>query len=80
MDKKITYDVVSEFAGHQHNQDVELISASQDIYKHCKEDAMQLSVNGVFKQFNDVEQLQTILSDAMEADFSVRVFDELIGG
>ena len=77
---KIDYDVVSEIAGHQPNRGVELVHASQDIFSKVKEKAMQVAVKGEFIQFESIEQLQERLSDAAQNGFSIRVYDEVIGG
>lgn len=76
----IDYDVVSPIAGHQPNKGVELVQAAKDIFSKVKEKAMQCAVKGEFIQFASVEELQDKLARAAQAGFSIRVFDEDIGG
>jgi hypothetical protein len=80
MADKITYDVVSEFAGHTHNQDVEIVHAAMDIFTRVKEKAMQCAVKGEFIEFTTIAELQHKLSIAADSGFSIRCFDEVIGG
>jgi hypothetical protein len=77
---KIDYDVVSEFAGHQPNRGVQLVDAARDIFGKVKNKAMQVAVKGEFIEFETIEELQEKLSDAAGEGFSIRVFDEVIGG
>lgn len=79
-DETIDYDVVSEFAGHTKNRGVSVVEAARDIFSKVKEKAMQAAVNGVFISFNTVDDLQEKLSNAAKSGFTIRVFDELIGG
>lgn len=80
MAERITYDVVSEVAGHTHNEGVELVSAAQDIFRKVKEKAMQCAVKGEFIEFRSINELQDKLSQASDGGFSIRVFDEVVGG
>ena len=77
---KIDYDVVSEIAGHQPNRGVELVNAAKDIFQKVKEKAMQVAVKGEFITFETVEELQARLSSAAKDGFSIRVYDENVGG
>ena len=79
-EKKIDYDVVNEFSGHQSNKGVSLKEAAKDIYSRVKNKAMQCSIKGEFIEFNTEQELESQLDKALENGFSVRVFDELIGG
>lgn len=76
----IDYDVVSEFAGHQSNKGVKLVEAAKDIFSKVKEKAMQVAVKGDFIQFTTVDELATELEKAVKEGYSIRVFDEIIGG
>ncbi len=76
----IDYDVVSEIAGHQPNKGVEAVTAAKDIFSKCKEKAMQCAVKGEFIEFGTVAELQTRLVHAARSGFSIRVYDEVIGG
>jgi len=76
----LDYDVVSEIAGHQPNRGVELVEATKDIFTKVKEKAMQCAVKGEFIEFETVDELQERLALAAERGFSVRVYDEVIGG
>ncbi len=81
MSKQVVdYDVVSEIAGHQPNKGVELVNAAKDIFTKVKEKAMQCAVKGEFIEFDTVEELQDRLLEAAEKGFSIRVYDEVIGG
>jgi len=77
---KIDYDVVSEIAGHQPNKGVKLVEAAKDIFAKVKEKAMQCAVNAEFIEFNTVKELEDKLFTAAKSGFSIRVFDEVIGG
>ena len=76
----VDYDVVSEFAGHQPNRGVQVVEAAKDIFGKVKNKAMQVAVKGEFIEFETVEELQDKLADAAGEGFSIRVFDEVIGG
>ena len=76
----IDYDVVSEIAGHQPNKGVKLVEAAKDIFTKVKEKAMQCAVDGKFINFNTVDELQNKLSEAAGTGFSIRIYDESIGG
>jgi len=76
----VNYDVVSEIAGHQSNKGVELVDAAKDIFARCKEKSMQCALKGDFIQFDNVEELQNKLADAVKKGFSIKCFDENIGG
>ena len=77
---KVDYDVVSEIAGHQPNKGVQLVEAAEDIFKKVKEKAMQCAIKGEFIQFGTIEELQTKLETAANSGFSIRVYDQVIGG
>lgn len=77
---KIDYDVVSEIAGHQPNRGVELVNAAKDIFQKVKEKAMQVAVKGEFITFETVEELQARLLSAAKEGFSIRCYDENVGG
>ena len=79
-EQKIDYDVVSEIAGHQPNRQVLVMEAAEDIFGRVKEKGMQCAVKGEFIQFKTVDELQQKLSQAAKEGFSIRVFDENIGG
>ena len=79
-DVLIDYDVVSEFAGHQANKGVKLVEAAKDIFSKVKEKAMQVAVKGEFLQFETIDELSEKLEKAVKDGFSIRVFDELVGG
>ena len=76
----VDYDVVSEFAGHQKNRQVAVIEAAEDIFKRVKEKAMQCAVKGEFIEFNTIAQLKEKLKNAVSGGYSIRVFDENVGG
>ena len=80
MAEKIDYDVVSEIAGHQPNKGVVLVEAAKDIFTKVKEKAMQCAVSGEFIQFDTIDELQHKLSAAADKGFSIRAYDENIGG
>ena len=80
MQIKLLNDVVSEIAGHTANKQVELVAASEDIFGKCKTKAMQCAVKGEFIEFDTIEELQEKLFNATEEGFSIRVYDENIGG
>ncbi len=80
MADKIDYDVVSEIAGHQPNRGVVLVEAAKDIFTRVKEKAMQCAVKGEFIQFDTIDELQQKLSGATDKGFSIRIYDENIGG
>ena len=77
---KIDYDVVSEIAGHQPNRGVVLVEAAKDIFTRVKEKAMQCAIKGEFINFDNIGELQSKLSVAAKEGFSIRCFDEDIGG
>lgn len=77
---KIDYDVVSEFAGHQPNRQVEMAVAVEDIHKKVKEMAMQLAINGEFQEFATPQELGEKLEVAQEQGANIRLYDENIGG
>jgi len=77
---KVDYDVVSEIAGHQPNRGVELVTAAEDIFSKVKEKGMQCAVKGEFIEFKTVDELQSKLESAAVDGFSIRCFDEVIGG
>ena len=77
---KIDYDVVSEIAGHQPNRQVPMVEAVKDIFKKVKEKAMQCAVKGEFIQFNTVDELESKLKIACINGYSIRIFDEVLGG
>ena len=79
-DVYIDYDVVSEFAGHQSNRGIKIVDAAIDIFAKVKEKAMQVAVKGEFIQFETVEELAEKLEVAANEKYSIRVFDEIIGG
>jgi hypothetical protein len=74
------YDVVSEIAGHQPNRQVPMVEAVKDIFKKVKEKAMQCAVKGEFIEFNTVDELEEKLKVACVNGYSIRCFDEVIGG
>ena len=76
----VDYDVVSDIAGHQPNKQVPLLEAAKDIFSKVKEKAMQCAVKGNFVSFNSVNELQNILENAVKSGFSIRCYDENIGG
>lgn len=82
MEKEIciTYDKNSEFAGHQHNENVNIVQAVDDIFKEVKENAMQLAVGGEFKEFDSLESLKPILMTAYDDGARIWLCDEDIGG
>ena len=77
---EINYDVVSPIAGHQPNRGVKLVEAAKDIFAKVKEKAMQCAVKGEFITFKSINELQEKLAQAANNGFSIRVFDEDIGG
>ena len=77
---KVDYDVVSDIAGHQPNKQVNLVEAAQDIFTKVKEKAMQCAVKGEFIQFDTVTELEEKLTFAVKDGYSIRCFDENIGG
>jgi len=77
---KVDYDVVSEMAGHQPNKSVVLADAARDIFAKVKEKAMQCAVKGEFITFDTVNELQQKLSVAAVEGYSVKIYDENIGG
>ncbi len=76
----IDYDVVSDIAGHQPNRGVQVVEAAKDIFTRVKEKAMQCAIKGEFIVFDSVEELQTKLTAAAKDGFSIRCYDEDIGG
>jgi len=80
MELKVDYDVVSEIAGHQSNKGVVIVDAAKDIFTRVKEKAMQCAVRGEFIQFDTIGELQEKLSGAAESGFSIRCYDEDLGG
>ena len=79
-DTKVDYDVVSEIAGHQPNKGVELVKAAEDIFKKVKEKAMQCAIKGEFISFGTINELQAKLKTAAKEGFSIRVYDQVVGG
>jgi hypothetical protein len=79
-EKKISYDCVSEFAGHQSNTEVVLETAAKDIFFKVKEKAMQCAVGGSFINFETIKELEEKLWEANVNNVSIKVFDEIIGG
>ena len=77
---KIDYDVVSEIAGHQPNKGVQLVEAATDIFGKVKEKAMQVAIKGEFIEFNTIDELMVKLENAAGKGFSIRCFDEVVGG
>jgi len=77
---KVDYDVVSEIAGHQPNKQVCLVEAAKDIFEKVKNKAMQCAVKGEFIQFTDVEELKGKLTNAVRSGYSIKVYDEVVGG
>jgi len=67
----VDYDVVHEIAGHQSNKGVKIIDAAKDIFKKCKENAMQCAVSGTFIQFDTIDELIGQLSSAMSGGYSI---------
>ena len=80
MEELIDYDVVTEMSGHQKNRGVDLVEATRDIFARVKNHAQQVAVNGVFKTFETLDQLEMILRDASRGKFSVRIHDEDFAG
>jgi hypothetical protein len=76
----IDYDVVSEIAGHQSNKMVKVSEAAKDIFTKVREKSMQVAVKGEFISFTTVAELESKLTEAAGSGFSIRVFDEVIGG
>lgn len=76
----IDYDIVSEIAGHQSNKGVKLAEAAKEIFSKVKEKSMQVAVKGEFITFNNVAELEKKLTTAMGDGYSIRIFDEVIGG
>ena len=79
-ERKIDYDVVSEFAGHQPNRQVLLQKAAEDIFSKVNENAMQCAVGGTFINFKTIKELEDKLWDANVSGISIKVYDEIIGG
>ena len=77
---KVDYDVVSEIAGHQPNKQVAIVEATKDIFAKVKEKAMQCAVKGDFIQFDTVQELEDKLKVAVTKGYSIRIYDENIGG
>lgn len=77
---KISYEIVSETHGHLKKENIEIVSAAEDIFKHVKNKAMQASVKGEFIEFDTVDELASRLEDAAVNNFVIRVYDSLIGG
>lgn len=77
---KIDYDVTSEYLGHKENKAVRISEASKDIFAKVKTKAMQVAVKGTFITFDNIPELENKLSDAVRSGYSVRVYDEDIGG
>lgn len=80
QDVKVSYDVVSEIAGHQPNRDVQLVEAAKDIFGKVKEKAMQCAVKGEFIEFDTINELEEKLKYAVMEGYSIRIFDENISG
>ena len=76
----IDYEVVSESAGHTKNKGVDLKEAARDIFKKCKEKAMQCAVNAEFITFDNVDELMDKLKRASVGGCSIRVYDEVYSG
>ena len=76
----VDYDVVSEFAGHQSNKGVQVANAAKDIFNKVKEKSMQMAVNGIFKTFDSIEELQDILVNTVRDGYSIRIVDEDFAG
>ena len=76
----VDYDVTSQFAGHQANKGVQLAEAAKDIFKKVKEKSMQVAMKGFFIEFDTLDDLATKLKDAVGSGYSIRVYDEDIGG
>jgi len=76
----VDYDVVTDISGHQPNKGVKLVDAAYDIFKRCKETAMQCAISGTFIEFKNVDELQNKLSAAVKSGYNIRVHDENIGG
>ena len=76
----VDYDVVSQFAGHQKNRQVAVVEAAQDIFTKVKNNAMQCACNGSFITFDNVDELVSKLSSAVQEGVSIRIYDENIGG
>ena len=77
---EVDYEVVSENAGHMKNKKVDLKDAAADIFKRCKEKAMQCAVNAEFITFDDVDELMRKLERASISGCSIRVYDEVYSG
>ena len=77
---RINYEVVSEVAGHQSNNQVLMTEACEDIFSKVKEKSMQLAVGGTFVQFSDQKELSGELTRATTEGLSIRLYDEIIGG
>ncbi len=81
MNKEVvSYDVVSEIAGHQPNKEVPLVEAARDIFAKVKEKAMECSMNGEFIMFQTVDELQNKLREAVKHGYSIKIFDQIVGG
>lgn len=76
----VDYDVVSEMAGHTKNRGVVLVEAAKDIFARVKEKAMQVAVKGEFLEFDNIEELSAKLEIAAGNGYSIRCYDENIGG
>lgn len=76
----VDYDVVSEIAGHQSNKGVQVVDAAKDIFSRVKEKSMQLAIKGEFIQFDSIAELEQKLEAASATGYSIRVYDEVIGG
>ena len=79
-EQTIDYDVVSEFQGHQKLRGIQIVDAAKDLFGKAKEKAMQVAVKGEFIEFGSIEELQTKLEVAAQNGFSIRCYDEVIGG
>ena len=76
MEMTVDYNVVTELAGHQKNKGVSLAEATKDIFARVKNQGQQVAVNGTFRLFDTLEQLETILIEAVTNKKNVSVFDE----
>ena len=76
----VDYDVVSAIAGYQPNKKVPLVEAAKDIFFQVKEKAMQCAVKGTFLVFDTIAELENHLTEAVKYGYSIRCYDELIGG
>lgn len=80
MEEKVSYDCVSEFAGHQTFRDVEVVEAAKDIFAKVKEKSMECAVNGEYIAFQTIEELSGKLKDAAVKGVSIRIVDQNIAG